>query len=121
MRIGYEASPSIVAEGLYLFDPLLADCLENPKTIPEISTVAAVTARGSAPLIFPSWRCTMRWRLMYLSLIALGSLLLIGIPAATSQDAGKDKAADVKPLAEKKVVAISVLLPQDDATLSFEN
>jgi uncharacterized protein (TIGR03000 family) len=63
----------------------------------------------------------MRSRQTALSLLALGALLLLGIPAALSQDGGKKAFGEQKSTADKKVVAVTVLVPQDDATLSFDD
>ncbi len=63
----------------------------------------------------------MRSRETALSLLALGGLLLLGIPAALSQDGGKKAAGEKKSTADKKVVALTVLVPRDDATLSFDD
>ncbi len=53
--------------------------------------------------------------------LSLGALLLLGIPAALSQDGGKKQDGEKKSEVAKKVVALTVLVPRDDAKLSFDD
>jgi uncharacterized protein (TIGR03000 family) len=77
-----------------------------------------VASQGGVPIVVPLWRCTMRARITVFFLTAIGALLLVNLPAAISQDAAKK---DAEKKVEKKIVAITVLVPQDDAALTFDD